>query len=56
MDIDSWERDSGCTWFDKEGKIIALGHSTLNILNNLDSVYTIGLPINAVLEVLEVNI
>lgn len=46
--------DSGCVWFDQEGKIIALGHGTLHV-NNLNSVYGIGSPINAVLESLGVK-
>jgi len=47
--------DSGCIWFDQEGKTIALGHSILRI-NNLNRDYSIGTPINAVLEALEIKL
>jgi len=47
--------DSGCTWFDQKGKIIALGHGILRI-NNLNKDYSVGSPINAVLEALEIRL
>ncbi|RIA97410.1 hypothetical protein C1645_871377 [Glomus cerebriforme] len=49
------EGDSGCVWFNQEGEIIALGHGAFHV-NNLDFIYGIGSPINAVLEVLEVEL
>ncbi|RHZ88123.1 hypothetical protein Glove_26g284 [Diversispora epigaea] len=45
--------DSGCIWFDQDGKVIALGHGTLD---TSAGVYAIGSPINAVLKALEVDL